>query len=189
MVGRRFLLVAFLTSVLPLGAKAGLFLGQTVQATYYDPTSADIYRGPWTAVVGPGVEFTYVLPCFSGASCIDVDVSDTNILVTMHYLNEPGDFTPAAFNGIRFYDLDGTIPDFTSVTINGISNMAGFDASRVTFDGNSIWVNFQGLIGTNSTIVSLDVAAADVPEPSTVLLVGLGCVSLLALRRRRGWRH
>ena len=67
MVGRRFLLVAFLVIVLPLGAKAGPFLGQTVQATYYDPTTSDINRGPWTAVVGPGVEFTALLPCFNPA--------------------------------------------------------------------------------------------------------------------------
>lgn len=81
--------------------------------------------------------------------------------------------------------MNGTIPDFTSVAINAATNMAGFDASRITFDANNIWVNWQGLPYDTNTIVSLDVnGGSDVPEPSTMLLVGLGAVAILASRRR-----
>ena len=152
--------------------------------------------GTWTSVVGSGTEFIGVYPCWNGTSCIDVDLSDTNILATMHYpANEPGDFTRWDFNGIRILDVNGTIPAFISVAINPATNMIGFDASRITFDSDNIWVNWQGLYGRSDTVVSLDVTGAPVddggsavPEPASLLLFGSGMVGLgvRAWRKRRG---
>jgi hypothetical protein len=165
-------------------AQANLFQGETVQLSYYAPTTSDLFRGPWTATVGPGIEFTYVLGCFSGASCIDVDISDTNILVSMHYGTEPGDFTPYSFNGIRIYDLNGKIPAFTSGTINPATTLPGFGASRVAYDDNNIWLNFEGLYGTGYPIVSIDVGSTSaLPEPTTLFFLGMGLIGIAGLKR------
>jgi hypothetical protein len=73
------------------------------------------------------------------------------------------------------------------VTINAATNLAGFDASRVSFDANNIYVNWQGLVFNTNTVVSLDVngSVAPVPEPATLVLVGAGGLGLLAKARRR----
>ena len=91
-----------------------------------------------------------------------------------------------AFSGFQIFDVNGTIPAFSSVVINGATNMAGFDASRITFDADNIWVNWQGLDFNTGTIVSLDVnGVSETPEPTTMLPVGMAAVGILVSRRRR----
>jgi hypothetical protein len=64
------------------------------------------------------------------------------------------------------------------------TTMTGFDAFRITFDENNIYVNFQGLDWTNvGAHVSLDLTP--VPIPSAVYLFGTGLVGLVGLKRRR----
>lgn len=81
----------------------------------------------------------------------------TNVLPT----GGPVTFAIGAFNGYRFSDENGTIPDITGVTINPDTNLAGFDASRIFFDANTVRIN----IAPNTTwalteVVSLDVTFA-----------------------------
>jgi len=86
-------------------------------------------------------------------------------------------------NGFRITDVNGTIDDFVGVSINPATNMAGLDASRISFDADNIWVNWQSLSFDPNTIVSLDITA--VPEPATAMILGLGLAGLTARRRRR----
>lgn len=168
------------------GAQASALLnGKTVEYTYLFPTITSVYFSGVNGnyAVGPGVEISSGFCCdFEGS----LDLSDKNILADFH---APGGYSDGSFNGFRITDVFDAIDPFTSVSINAITNMVGFDASRVTFDANNIWVNWQGLGFSPDTVVSLDInGGQSIPEPGTWLLMGTGLMGLLGgdwYKRRR----
>jgi hypothetical protein len=174
------LLVACLLSLAVPAQAAPLFLGQVVQTTYlYPNTSTPYILGPPTnATVGAGVEL------LNFAGFVNIDFSDTNILITT---TRDAGINAVAFDGLRFFDVFSTIPAFGSVTINPATNYAGFNASRVTFDSNTIFVNVANLPGLVRQVISLDVYPSLVPEPSTLVLLGTGIAAMV--RRRRSTRE
>jgi hypothetical protein len=162
-------------------AHATVMDGATIRLTYEFPSLGAVWNvNTHDLVVGPGVEISN-FPV--GDPRTNVDVSDTNIFVTY---NSSATWTPAAFNGFHIFDLFGSIPDFTAVSINPITNLTGFGDARITFDADNIWVDWNGLSFDSETIVSLDVEA--VPEPGTLLLLGTGIAGLAARRRQRSGR-
>jgi hypothetical protein len=160
-------------------ASATLLDGQSVLYEYLFPDTSTLFYSPGLVLVGPGVE----IPDLCGGSCsgITADLSDTNILVDLATASG-SIFAVSSFNGFRIFDSLGTVPAFTSVTINLATNLVGFDASRVSFDADNIYLNFQGLSVGAGNFVSVDIEA--VPEPTTLALLGAGLVALRARRRR-----
>ena len=160
-------------------AHAALLEGNTVSYQYLYPDLASNYGNASNGnyVVGAGVEVSNVAD-----SVATLDISDTNLYV--RYV-QSSLWNPAAFNGFVLSDALGTIDAFTGVTINAATNLAGLDASRITFDDDHIWVNWQGLVFDPNTVVSLDIAAGTVPEPGSAVLAGLGLAGLARSLRRK----
>lgn len=161
--------------------------GQTVRAQHYFPNLSTPYGSPVDSVVGPGVEVTN-FPNLDPRT--NIDYSANSIRITY---NSTSTWSFAAFNGIVFTDLNGTIPSITGVTLNAATNMVGLDASRISFDANTVRINWQGLPFTPSTVVVLDLSfaaapAAAIPTLSEWMLIALMLMVAAAgmvLARRR----
>ena len=167
---RPFSLLTAVTAILcvVVPARSGVLDGQTVNLTYFSPTLSIpyAYGGTFTAPhTFNGFEFGQ----------INVAVTDTNILVTF---NGPFSFTCCpAYNG--WVLTDETSGPITSVTVDPATNVTGFVLS---FDASHVYVNWPGLQGGASSVISLDVAGA--PEPSTTVISLLGLVAICLLVRR-----
>lgn len=158
-------------------AHAAFLDGQTLGYEYLFPDLGTVFFST-SFVVGAGVELPNMTSEFSAPA--SVDVSDTNIFID--FLVDRV-FSPGSFNGFHMFDLLGTIESFGSVGITLATNLAGFNSSLISFDANNLFVNFDALDFDANSIVSIDIRP--VPEPSTLLLVGLG----LSMAGIAGWRR
>jgi hypothetical protein len=158
------------------------FLGHNLRDQELSPDTSTSFR-TFDFLVGPGVE----LDSLRGTGSVPaLDVSDTNILFS--YAAGSGFYTPRPFfNGSRITDFNSEIDPILGVTINPATNMVGLDASRITFDTDNIFINFESLDFTRETDVSLDVrfVPAAVPEASTLALGGIGALVGLGVAWRR----
>ena len=165
-------------------AQATLLDGKTVKYQYLYPNSSSVYNGGTNGnyLVGPGTEISDIFCC----GYASLDISDANLFVAFR---NSATFSATSFNGFQISDVFNMIDDFTSVTINGATNMGGLDSSRITFDANNIYVNWQGLSFNPDTTVSIDVngGMTSVPEPGTIALLGMGLMGLAFLRRRKSF--
>jgi len=164
-------------------ASATPFLvGSTIQITYLYPDTSTVYAGNQfnVVVVDPGQEF----PNFAGF--VDIDIQDTKILIKATRNGGPNF---VAFDGLKFFDINGLIPAWTPTLNAGGTTFAGFGASALTFTGDTIFANFAGLTISQGQTVEIDLAPASspstVPEPASLLLLGTGVLRLAARRRRR----
>lgn len=160
-----------------MGANAALLDGQTVNFTYLFPEQNQTYQDLGNAVVGAGVEFT-------NFNYFNLDVADKSITAQNFSFDATWSWTN--FNGFVVRDVNNAV-NFTSVAVNALTNMAGLDSSRISFDAHNIFVNWEGLSFNTNTLVKLDInnAPVSVPEPTGLGLAGLGLVALMLRRRQK----
>jgi hypothetical protein len=184
----RLLTVAVGLTLMGMVPASASLTGVTIQTKYFYPDLTDLIDTA-NVVVGLGVE----LSGFPGSDPrTNIDLSSTNIFITY---NSSSFWYPAEFNGLHFYDLYDGAPSITNVSINPVTNMVGLDASRISFDADNIWINWQGLdfwgdTGDSDTIVSLDLTFGEpVPEPATWMTLAAGLLGAAWLARRRRQRQ
>ena len=157
-------------------AAAALLLGETVQLSYIFPDQGTTFEGP-NAVFVNGTNST----TFFGR--VIATPGDTSLAIT--FQGGGGTFNPTSFNGVGLFDGNNSIASFTAATIASVNNF-GFDASRISFDADNIFLNFRGLNFDNSSNLTISINGG-VPEPTTwaLMIGGFGMVGA-AMRRRKG---
>jgi hypothetical protein len=154
--------------------------GATIGFQYLYPNDSAVVDDDGSLLVGPGAEgdffgyFTY-------------DISANQIVLNAF---AEGNWDNSSFNGPRFYDYGLDDVDLTGVSVNPASNMAGLSNANLTWDGDNIYVNWQGLLFNPETQVILDLqfnGEQSVPEASTWAAGGTlaAVVGGMWLRRRR----
>ncbi|MBS1708771.1 MAG: PEP-CTERM sorting domain-containing protein [Armatimonadetes bacterium] len=166
------LALAAVAVVVPSIANAGLN-GSTMGDQYYAYGGA--YNAQTNFVVGAGIEDSFL-------NYYDVDVDDNSITfdykIATTWSTSALSLAPTIYNGTAVRMVSG--PAFTNVTIDGATNMVGFDASRLSWNGSEIQVDWQGLSFDEDTIVKLNVESVPEPASMSVLLGG----ALVAMRRK-----
>jgi hypothetical protein len=172
-------LVALGASALAPSIASAQLTGQSIGAQYLFPDVATVIQTLGPTVVGPGIEFPSIVAQLEG------NVGDASFVLRGIPGTGPVALLPAAFNGVRLYDVGGTLPDFLSVTINASTNLPGFNIGRVTWNADEVFVNVEDLVFLPGEIVALDFGFAAVPEPATMALVATGLLGVAAAARRR----
>ena len=118
---------------------------------------------------------------------LDVNVEASSFFIDILTTGVAGGAFPDDFNGLVVSSLDWVDnPAGFIVDVLLSTDIAGFDPSRISFDGHSVSLNFASLAITTGEFINLDlITSHQVPEPGTLALLGIGLFGMGLARRRR----
>ena len=154
-------------------ANAGL-IGDTVHVAHnWSALGTEIYT-PTDVVVADGVgDAVHVSPHYY------VNIDDLSVFVDFSSIDT---WSWGTFNGLVISDIDTALSDFAVTT-----NLNAWQDTRFSSTSDSLMFNWYGLSFDSDTFFQLtfaDTGSAQVPEPGSMMLLGLGLVALCLYNRR-----
>jgi hypothetical protein len=115
---------------------------------------------------------------FTSFGQIETTVTGAELVVT-NVFGQNTTFINTAYNGIELSEVGGSPDPIIGVAIDPSTTVAGFDSSRISFDGTDVFLNFEGLPFGTTDQMDVDLTFADsssssTPEPATILLASAG---------------
>jgi len=155
------------------GFASASIVGDTVNVSHYYPDLTPGSQADMGSQVVPTANFSYF-------GYYDVVVGGDYLTYTSGMTG--WQWTDSTFNGPVLTDLNAT---FTSASIDASSTLAGFDASRLTFDANHIYANMHGLNLDGYLKINFESGSSAVPEPASIALMLAGLAGAAAVRRKK----
>jgi hypothetical protein len=155
------------------GLASASIVGDTVYVSHYYPDLNPGSNIDMGSQVVPTANFNYF-------GLYDVAVGGDYLTYTSNLRGSY--FIDSTFNGPVLTDLNAT---FTNATIDASSTLAGFDASRLTFDANHIYANMHGLNLIGYLKINFETGSSAVPEPASIALMLAGLAGAAAARRKK----
>ena len=122
------------------------YLGTTLSWQYYAYGSAYTGVNPFVDNGGIDGNFAGYFNILSDNNSVTFDYTSTST-----WSPSALSLAPTIHNGIAIRTV--AAPNFTSVTIDPSTNMVGFDASRISFTGTEIQIDWQNLPFDPNTVV------------------------------------
>jgi len=179
----KLIVLAALAAGIAAPAIAGPFDGATVHTKYLFSDQGSTYQDFGDTTVSGD---TLLASSLGDVGGVDLHANGSNLNVTFNQGFDGDLWMPASFNGFVVFDDTNSLAAITGVSINGSTTLGGFDNSRITFDADHIFVNWQGLTFNNGDVLSLSANTGAVPEPASwaLMLGGFGLVGG-AMRSRK----
>jgi hypothetical protein len=165
-----------------VGVEMGVAYKYPDLGTDYSKASFD--HDTFTVPVGGGLVTTGLV---EGFTTLPVYFTDTRLTIVLNTTLDNPTWDPVSFEGPVFTSSGSLGIASAKVDVGG-TTLGGFDDSRVTFNNNQIMINWAGLSYHNGEQVVVDFTfGSAVPEPSSIVALGAGCVLplIVAIRRRR----
>jgi hypothetical protein len=141
----------------PSGAALADLDGHTLKAQWLFPGMADVLE-EHEIVVGDAIELTPDDIMNDSKFAIDLTGNTVTFL-----FNAASNWTNTAFNGWRFIDADGMVPEITGYEVSDVSGGIGNVGQIVPgYDADAFWADFGGMtVAGDGEYVTLTVQFAD----------------------------